>query len=73
MRFIVESKTRTGENWIDLPEKICSGLERAKDHAWKLVRNAEVPTKARVCVRESDECYTACGFERDADGGVWKR
>jgi hypothetical protein len=73
MQFIVESKTYIGGNWIDLPEKICSGLERAKDHAREIVSNANIPTKARVSIRDADKRDQAFGFERDADGRVSER
>jgi len=73
MQFIVQSKRHDGENWIDLPETICSGRERAKDYAWKFARYTEVQTKARVCERKADECDEVCGFERDADGHFSER
>jgi hypothetical protein len=73
MQYLVESKIYAVGNWIEQPEKIWSGLERARDYARKLVSNTNVPTKARICIREADNCRVVCGFERNADGGVSER
>jgi hypothetical protein len=71
--IVVESKIYTAGNWIDQPEKIWSGLERARDYALGFVGNADVPTKARVSIREADNSRVVCGFERDVDGRVSER
>ena len=68
MQHFVNSKIYAAGDWIDQPQKVCSGLERARDYARKLIIEAVMPTKAQVCVGDAESFREDHKFERDAEG-----